>query len=55
MVRISALIPKELDDRLRKYIARRFGGHAYGAISQVIQEAVDEYLSRRGVETEKEA
>lgn len=56
MARIQALIPDELDERIRRFLFRRYGGHFHGKISEIVRKAVEEYLDREetdiGEETE---
>ena len=40
-------IDDELDERLRKYIYKRFKGHVHGAITQVIREALERFLDQQ--------
>jgi hypothetical protein len=41
----SIYIDKELDERLRNYIHRRFKGHVHGKITQVVVEALEKFLT----------
>jgi hypothetical protein len=41
----SIYIDKELDERLRNYIHKRFKGHVHGKITQVVVEALEKFLT----------
>lgn len=49
MARIQALIPDELDERIRRFLFRRYGGHFHGKISEIVRKAVEEYLDREEI------
>jgi len=40
-------IPDDLDQRMRRYIYLRFRGHVHGKISEVIREALEQYLNQQ--------
>ena len=42
----SIYIPDELDERLRTYVHRRFKGHVHGAMTKVVQEALERFLDQ---------
>jgi len=46
MPRLFIYINDNLDKRLRDYIHRRFKGHVHGKISEVIREALEQFLER---------
>lgn len=48
MGKITIIIDDELEQRLRKYIFKRYEAKWYGKLSEVIEEAVKEHLDRRG-------
>ena len=48
MARVQIYISDSLDQRLRDYLYKRFGGHVHGKISEVFREALEEYLDKRG-------
>jgi hypothetical protein len=43
---LTIILTKETEKRLREHIAKKYPTEVYGKISQVIEEAVKEYLSR---------
>jgi len=46
-VHVCFYMSAELDKRLRKYLYDRFGGHVHGKLTEVLVEALEEYLSKR--------
>ncbi len=46
-MKLTIVIPDEMKQRLDRHIAQRFGKERPRAISLVIREAVNEFLSRR--------
>ena len=52
MARIQALIPDELDERIRRHLLKRYGIHLHGKISEIVREALELYLDK--VEAEEE-
>lgn len=49
MPRLNVDLEKDLKDRLMHYIMKKYGnsGTFYGKISEVVREALEEYLSKR--------
>jgi hypothetical protein len=41
---LTIILTKETEKRLREHIAKKYPTEVYGKISQVIEEAVKEYL-----------
>jgi hypothetical protein len=46
MGKLVIIINDELEERLRRYIARKYPTETYGKIKQVIEEALTEYLQK---------
>lgn len=49
MVKMTVEIDEDLNERLWKHIRKKFPGSTYGAVKAVVAEALDEYLTKRGV------
>lgn len=46
-MKLSIVIPDEMKQRLDSYIAKRFGNQKPRALSLVIREAVNDFLSKQ--------
>ena len=53
-MKLTILIPDEMKQRLDSYIAKRFGNQKPRAVSLVIREALNDFLSKQE-EPEEEA
>jgi len=49
MVKMTVEIDDDLNERLWKHIRKKFPSSTYGAVKAVVTEALDEYLTKRGV------
>lgn len=47
MPRLHIYIDDYLDKRLRDYLHQRFKGHVHGKISEVIREALEQFLDQQ--------
>jgi len=47
--RINVVIDDALEERLRRYIQRKYGTRTYGAIRKCIEEAIERFLDEEEV------